>query len=273
MALLDRIVWQIERRLNQPITLGQLADDCAVSPYHMGRAFQQGSGMSIMAYVRARRLSVAARRIAAGDEALIHVAFDAGYESHEAFTRAFAACFGVPPSTVRKARSIATLSLMEPYQMKKNMIVDVARPEMRERGTFRVVGLSGTFSAENTGTIPGLWRSFNEVAAEIADAVQGAAYGVCYGADESGQFRYLAGFEASGKAGGMDFVDIPAGRYAVFRHSGHISDIGRTVYTIWNKSLPELGLEPAKAPDFELYDDRFDPRIGRGAVEIWIPVE
>lgn len=272
MALLDRIIWQIEKNLNQRITLSELAESCAVSPYHMCRVFQQGLGMSIMAYVRARRLSVSARRIASGEEALIHIALDAGYEFHEAFTRAFASCFGVLPSTVRKARSIATLSLMEPQQMKKDMIVDVAKPEMRERAAFRVVGLSGTFSIENTNTIPGLWRSFNEVAAEIGGAVPGAAYGVCHGADESGQFRYLAGLEAATKTEGMDFVDIPAGRYAVFTHSGHISDIGRTVYTIWNRSLPDLGLEPAKAPDFEHYDERFDPRTGRGVVEIWIPV-
>ena len=78
--------------------------------------------------------------------------------------------------------------------------------------------------------------------------------------------------EAAGKTEGMDYVDIPAGRYAVFTHSGHISDLPRTVYTIWNKSLPDLGLEPRKAPDFERYDKRFDPETGRGTLEIWIPI-
>ena len=70
----------------------------------------------------------------------------------------------------------------------------------------------------------------------------------------------------------MDDVSIPAGRYAVFTHSGHISDLPKTVYTIWNKSLPDAGLNTREAPDFELYDCRFDPLTGRGDVEIWIPI-
>ena len=56
-------------------------------------------------------------------------------------------------------------------------------------------------------------------------------------------------------------------------HDGHISDISKTIYTIWNKALSDEGLEPAETPDFELYDQRFDAATGRGTVEIWIPVK
>ena len=272
MALFDRVIWQIETGLGEPITLNALSENCAVSTYHMCRMFQQGAGMSVMAYVRARRLSEAAKTIAVEEKRLLNVAFDAGYASHEAFTRAFASYFGVLPSTVRTARSFSTLPLMEPLKMKQDMIVDVAKPDLRDRKAFRVVGLSATCSFESTGAIPGLWQSFNAVENEVNSAVAGAAYGVCCDADETGQFRYVAGVEATGKTKGMDFVDIPAGRYAIFNHTGHISDLPKTVYTIWNKSLPGLGLEPAKAPDFELYDNRFDPETGRGTVEIWIPI-
>lgn len=272
MALLDRIIWQIETQLSGTITLNQLSEKCAVSKYHMCRAFQQGAGMSIMTYVRSRRLSMAARIIADSDEAIISIAIDSGYASHESFTRAFAGFFGVLPSTVRAARSHSTLSLMEPMKMKKEMIVDVPKPDMRDREAFRVVGLSVNCSFEDTSGIPGIWQSFNARVDEVDDAKTGAAYGVCCDADETGRFLYLAGVEARGKTAGMDHFDVPAGRYAVFEHRGHVSDLPKTVYTIWNKSLPDLGFEPAKAPDFERYDNRFDPESGRGTVEIWIPV-
>lgn len=272
MALLDQIIWQIESRLGEPITLNELSEHCAVSTYHMCRVFQQGVGMSIMFYVRARRLSVAAQAIAVKEESLLVIALDAGYASHEAFTRAFASYFGVLPSTVRAARSVSTLSLMEPLKMKQCMLVDVAKPEMRDRKAFRVVGLSVICSFGNTGAIPGLWRSLNTKEDDINGAISGVAYGVCCDADETGRFRYVAGVEATGGTEGMDFVDIPAGRYAIFTHTAHISGLPKTVYTIWNKSLPDLGLEPAKAPDFELYNKRFDPETGRGTVEIWIPI-
>ena len=271
MALLEQVTWQIEFRLGETFNLKRLSEACAVSPYHMCRVFQQGAGMSIMSYARARRLSVAAKVIAGGDESLLNVALDAGYTSHAAFTRAFARFFGVLPSTVQTARCLSTLTLMEPLTVKKDMIVDVAPPELRERQAFRVVGLSVACSFENTSAIPGLWQAANAREGEIEGAVPGAAYGVCCDHDETGRFRYVAGVEAAGKTEGMDHVDIPAGRYAVFTHKGHVSDLPKTVYTIWNKSLPDLGLEPAKAPDFERYDKRFNPETGRGAVEIWVP--
>ena len=119
MALLDKIIWQTETMLGEAITLELLSDRCAVSPYHIYRVFQQGMGMSIMSYVRGRRLSIAARAITDCDEILLNVAIDAGYASHEAFTRAFAGCFGELPSTVRTARSVSPLSLLEPLKMKK----------------------------------------------------------------------------------------------------------------------------------------------------------
>jgi AraC family transcriptional regulator len=229
--------------------------------------------MSIMAYVRARRLSVAARRLAAERTDVLHVALDAGYGSHEAFTRAFASYLGVLPSTVCKTRSLSTLHLMEALELKKDMIVALAEPEIREREAFRVVGLSARCSFEDISAIPGLWQAFNAREDDVAGAMRGVAYGVCCDADENGHFRYLAGVEASDVPQGMDVVSLPKARYAVFTHRGHVADLPKTVYTIWNKALPDAGLTPASAPDFEQYDERFDVTSGRGVIEVWIPVE
>ena len=66
---------------------------------------------------------------------------------------------------------------------------------------------------------------------------------------------------------------VAAQRYAVFTHRQHISEIRRTWYTIWNKWLPESGIEALDAPDFERYGEEFDGRTGLGGLEIWIPVK
>jgi AraC family transcriptional regulator len=273
MPLIDKLIWQIECHLYEELSVPLLAQRCATSPFHMCRVFRQATGMSIMAYVRARRLSEAARRLAGERIDILHVALDAGYGSHEAFTRAFASYLGVSPSTVRKMRFLSTLHLMEALEMKKDMIVPVAEPEIREREAFRVVGLSARCSFEDISAIPGLWRAFNARADDVAGTMHGVAYGVCCDADNAGHFRYLAGVEASDVPQGMDVVSIPKARYAVFTHRGHVADLPKTVYTIWNKALPDAGLTPASAPDFERYDERFDVRTGRGIIEVWIPVE
>jgi len=275
MTLVDRAVWQIETRLRQPLSLTRLSDLCAVSPFHLSRTFRSATGLSPMTYLRGRRLSAAAEALAAGDEDILTIALEMQYGSHEAFTRAFASYFGQLPSSLRAARSTQSLVLMEPFKMKNSLLVDVAAPEIKERDAFRVVGLSTHCTFEDVSAIPGLWQAFNDREDDVPSAVGGAAYGVCCDADEAGRFRYVAGVEttaATGLPAGMDAVSIPANRYAVFTHTGHVSDLPKTVYTIWNKALPDAGLEPRQDPDFELYDRRFDPSTGRGVAEIWIPI-
>ena len=159
--------------------------------------------------------------------------------------------------------------------MDKEKLVDVAAPRIADQKAMRIVGVSAQCTFENNAAIPGLWQQFNAREDEVAD-VPGPAYGVCCDADDTGNFRYVAGMAVDRDVSvpkGMDDVTIPAGRYAVFTHAGHISDLPKTVYSIWNKALPDSGLRLRQAPDFERYDARFDPQTGRGQVEIWIPVE
>ncbi len=72
-----------------------------VSRFHMVRAFAAATGLSVMRYVRARRLSEAARALADGAPDILALALEADYGSHEAFTRAFRDHFGVTPEAVR----------------------------------------------------------------------------------------------------------------------------------------------------------------------------
>ncbi|MEM7212409.1 MAG: AraC family transcriptional regulator [Pseudomonadota bacterium] len=272
MALIDRIVWKIETSLDQQLTLDALADRCAVSQHHMCRSFQQATGLSIMAYVRARRLTRAAHEIAAGNGDLLTVALDSGYGSHEAFTRAFSALFGVLPSTVAKAQSIATLTLMEPIQMKQDQIIDLPPHRLERHPAVHLAGLAINCTFENNSEIPNLWNRFAARMGELTPDPEDVAYGVCFNTDSAGNFRYLAGLCAPECPEGMETLDLAETNYAVFSHQGHISDFPKAVYTVWNKALPDAGLTPSGLPDFERYDSRFNAETGHGLVEIWVPV-
>lgn len=65
---------------------------------------------------------------------------------------------------------------------------------------------------------------------------------------------------------------VPAQRYAVFTHEGPVAAIRDTWDAIWQDWLPRCGCEAADTPDFERYDERFDPATGSGVVEIWFPI-
>ena len=102
------------------------------------------------------------------------------------------------------------------------------------------------------------------------------AYGVCCNGDDAGNFDYIAGVEVpdySDVPSEFSRVRIPEQKYAVFTHKDHVSSIRRTVNTIWNHWLPSSGFQMADAPNFERYDERFDPATGNGGFEIWVPIK
>src|SRR6202046_3134619 len=100
----QRALWFIESHLADTLTLDEVAAIGGVSRFHMVRSFAAATGLSVMRYVRARRLSEAAKALASGAPDILTLALDADYGSHEAFTRAFRDHFGVTPEAVRASR-------------------------------------------------------------------------------------------------------------------------------------------------------------------------
>ncbi len=66
---------------------------------------------------------------------------------------------------------------------------------------------------------------------------------------------------------------VPEQHYAVFALNGHLSGLQSLWGATWKEWLPASGLRVAHTPDFEPYDERFDPKTRSGVVEIWFPVE
>ena len=271
----QKALWFIESHLGQSLALDDVADVAGVSRFHLVRAFAAATGFSVMRYVRARRLAEAARALARGAPDILSLALDADYGSHEAFTRAFRDHFGVTPEAVRAASCLDHLELLEPIQMDSTAFDTLPAPRFETGKADLVAGVGERFNHDNGAGIPGLWQRFQQSVDNIPDRVGKVAYGVCCNGDDAGNFDYIAGVEVS------DFSDLPrefsrvriaAQKYAVFTHREHISTIRRSVSTIWNHWLPASGFKVADAPNFERYDESFDPLTGNGGLEIWVPV-
>src|SRR5437868_7776942 len=124
----QKALWYIESHLASALTLDEVAAIAGVSRFHMVRAFAAATGLSVMRYVRARRLSEAARALASGAPDILSVALDADYGSHEAFTRAFRDRFGVTPEMVRGSAKLDMLQLQEPIIMDSTVIDNLQSP-------------------------------------------------------------------------------------------------------------------------------------------------
>lgn len=275
MNPVTKALWFIEGHLRTDISLDDIAAAGGVSRFHMSRAFSEMLDRSVMRYLRGRRLSEAARSLANGAPDILSVALEAGYGSHEAFTRAFREQFGVTPEQLRNERQIDATKLVEPILMQDTANIELAQPRFVDGKPMLIAGLAARYEYENKDGIPAQWQRFNDYVGNIAGEVEGAAYGVCANSDATG-FDYITGVEVT------DFsevdreltrIRIPAQRYAVFSHGGPISTIRNTIQAIWGEWMPRSGYEVADAPVMERYGKEFDPETGSGGFEIWVPTK
>lgn len=94
----EEVFAHIEENLFEPLTVREVAGVAGLSPFHFSRLFTVRAGSSVMSYVRMKRMSRAAQRLQLGEKInLVELAFDCGFESQEAFTRAFRRVVGMTP--------------------------------------------------------------------------------------------------------------------------------------------------------------------------------
>ncbi len=275
MSLPDKALWIIERNSTQPLTLDGIAEACGVSRSHLAHAFGTAMGMSVMQYVRARRLSATARALAAGAPNILSIALDAGYGSHEAFTRAFRERFQQTPESVRERRTVDGLDLVDPLELRPRADVRLDPPRIIDEEALRVVGLAERCSFDTTITIPAQWQRFMECYHAIPNKREQIPIGVNYGEDDDGQFQYMCGAEVhrfGERPRGLVELEIQPRQYAVFEHRGHVSTIYETYRTIWDEAMPATGRSVADAPVIERHNPTFDPRTGEGGLTLWIPL-
>jgi AraC family transcriptional regulator len=272
----NRALWFIESHFASELTLDDIAAAGCVSRHHMTRAFGTATGYPVMRYVRGRRLSEAARALAAGAPDILALALAAGYGSHEAFTRAFREQFGLTPEAVRAQGHADNLALLEPIKMNETLLEHLEPLRYENGRALLIAGLGGRYNCENGAAIPAQWQRFGPHIGHIPGQIGQVAYGVCCNGDDQGNLDYICGVEVADIAGlpaDWTHVRIPPQRYVVFLHRDHVSTIRRTWNTIWNRWLPASGLEAARSPDLERYGETFDPLSGMGGVEIWIPLK
>lgn len=276
-VVVEKALWLIEQRYSTELTLDDIADHIGVSRFHLSRSFPAATGMSISAYLRGRRLTEAAKSLAAGAPDILSVALDATYGSHEAFTRAFRDQFGLTPEQVRSRGTTEALDLIEPIRMDAVLFTDLAPPRIVDRPPLLLAGLAERHPCDKPAEVPAHWQRFTPYIQHIPNGTGMAAYGVLMDLFSGGDsFEYLAAIEVSGVSGlhaELTAVRLPAKRYAIFQHEGHVSRIRTTIHTIFNREIERLGIETADIPSFiEYYGPDYDPPAGEGDIEIWAPV-
>jgi AraC family transcriptional regulator len=249
---IQRAVDYIEERLQDELSVDVLAKVAGFSKWHFQMVFSSVVGDTLGDYIRRRRLTAAVISIGGSDSRILDIALDAGFESQEAFTRAFKTMFGKTPGECRKdgiksvmilAKPKITMEYLDHLYGGINM-----QPVLKFVEEKKVIGVSGKFISalspdrNNDSVIPALWSKFRSRSHEISSRVGSSSIGlVVCGEDvpekaHHDECLYLACAEVSSTdevPEGMAAMLVPAGNYAVFTHKGAIDKIGFTLKYIY----------------------------------------
>lgn len=125
LARFQRVVDHIDAHLGENLDTSTLSAIAAFSQFHFHRQFSALLGIGPARYVQQRRMRRAAHQLAfRAGLPILEIALQNGYESPEAFARAFKQEFGQPPSDFRRTpppdgwlKAIPTLNTREALTM------------------------------------------------------------------------------------------------------------------------------------------------------------
>jgi len=285
---LQRALDYVERNLDGPVSLGEAAREACMSAFHFSRTFHATVGEPLFDYVRGRRLTRGAALLLESDRSVLDVALSSGFDSQEAFTRAFSRQYRLPPARFRRRGRPVMLRDIPPLNrlgLEALAAGDVTlQPRIVERPGSVYVGIACANTA-SSNRIPQAWGAFLPRMAELPSPTDGSTYGIYrydFTADEADiggdfPFEYMAAGETSSAAPAalphdMTAWQVPGGRYAVFEHRGLLRDLGNTYRYVHKTWIARAPFRLEEAPFFERHRPDYPGDRREAVTEIWIPI-
>jgi AraC family transcriptional regulator len=289
-------VKRIVQNLDDALELSELARAACLSPLHFHHVFRGVVGETPLELHRRLRLERAAQRLAAEHVSVTSIAFHAGYETHESFTRAFRQAYARSPSEFRAlarqahgacARAPSSelaarsgihfgsplLEIRLPIQGEHAMNVEIENMNAMRLAAVRHIGPYDTIG-----------KAFEKLGASAGRAGlltgQATMIAIYHDAPEStpaGELRSDAGVVVPASAAippELGEIHVPAGRYARTTHIGSFAKLGDTWSRLMGEWLPQSGLRVADGVSYEIYrsDMRTTP-TEELRTDIYVPVE
>ncbi len=284
IQLLNKTIEFIEDNLENTLDIDEIAKTSNSSKYHFQRVFYALTGFTVSEYIRNRRLSQAAVDIATTEGKIISIALKYGYESPEAFTKAFKRLHGMTPSALKKGnfkiKNFPKLSIQLSLKGETEIVFSIV-----EKEAFKAFGVGfSTTKADDKiyNDIPEFINHIfeNKTCDRINDLMdkpkENLLDGFHYDFEEDGSRKYMMGCDLDKMVTSDEFLtlEIPKLTWAVFEGVGEVpnnsilQNLWKRVYSEW---FPSSGFEQVKGPciekNFWCLDEKEKYRC-----ELWIPI-
>lgn len=254
LSALERLWWSIEHRGDDWPDLKQLAETVGLSLFGLNRIFRKNTGLAPLAYARAKRLNGAAIWLCRTHKTILDIALTSGYQSQQAFTRAFSREYGLSPAQFR-AKFREDIYHAPP-------IPDLVRAV--QVMTLPTQHLLGRRYLGNYADVPAHWLDFSW-RLRMADidpsglTFMGILHDDPY-LTPPGHIRYDCAFLTVGHRSITPHfpacvpITLTGGRYAALdQHGPYIERITQTIATLVTQWLPATSHQLALVPAFERF--------------------
>lgn len=253
------------------------------SEYHFRRMFSFLAGIPLSEYIRRRRLTLAAFELTHSDVLVIDTAVKYGYNSPDAFTRAFQTLHGVTPTEARNSGQPLKAYPRMTFQLTIEGVQEM-NYRLEEKTGFRIVGLKKRVPLIYNGVNPeiaAMWASLDDDLIAMLKALsniepQGmisASTNFSEGRLDGGELDHYIGVATTNDAPqNLAVLEVLPSTWAVFASVGPFPE---TLQNIWGRIyaewFPSSGYEQREGPEI-LWNAGKDVTAPMFRSEIWIPV-
>lgn len=283
MKHLNQAMQYIEANLANEINFEQVSRLACCSEVHFRRMFSFLSGMPLGEYIRRRRLSQAALELRRGPVKVIDLAVKYGYDSPDAFSRAFQAWHGLTPTEARTedvpVKAIPPLTFQLTLQGGQAMDYRIV-----EKEAFYIVGLRKRVSLLYEGVNPEIAAMWASLTLDDIGALKGlsnvepaglvsASVNFTEGRAEGTHLdQYIGVATTQPSTGKWEVLAVPASTWAVFTARGKFPEALQSVWgRIFAEWFPMSGYEIGVGPEI-LWNEGKDTSLPDYHSEIWIPI-
>ena len=295
MEWIDRItatVDYIEGHLDYDILYDEVAKIACCSMHQFGRVFSYIVGVSLSEYIRRRRLTLSALDLQCGNIKVIDVAMKYGYNSPDAFTRAFVGMHGVTP---KEASTLGVKLKAYPRIILNISIKGDVEMEYRieDKQEINLVGIVRQIKRQSANSVANNWKEDAGEAWHVWDEFLNGDFDrkIAYEYKlycapmwqmgftktlENGEALLAIGAEADKNVStDLQVYTIPANKWAVFTVKGSLSGKKHPINEMWTRIttewLPTCGYKRAADYEIEVYPPG-DTSSDDYTCEIWIPI-
>lgn len=269
----------MEKHIEESLDIAEVSQVAYASSFHFQRMFHMLTGITVMDYLRKRRLTLAAHELAVRQVKVIDVAFKYGYETPESFAKAFKQLHGISPTAARipgqKLKAFPRISFQMSLKGDQQMDYKIVAKE-----AFQVIGKVlkvSTKDGENLKKIPAFWTECcqDRTCEKLCMGKAQEMLGICMDMEQDKeQFTYMIAVKRGEEYSGGEFAvrEIPASTWAVFTSTGSMPGAIQKVFErIFQEWFPATGYEHADGPELEVYPPG-DLNAPDYRCEVWIPV-